>query len=112
MINADVREWGEFLVLHQSPNTKVKRLVINPGKSISMQYHNHRAELWFIESGEGNLYTMTDNGEFLVKKLHHSTIYHVEVGQWHRVECTSDKPLCVIEIQYGESCVEEDIVRK
>lgn len=112
MKNADIRQWGSFLVLYESPNTKVKRLVIEPNKSISMQYHNHRAEIWFVESGEGKLYTMTDNGETLVKELDPTETYRVEVGQWHRVECTSDKPLCVIEIQYGESCVEEDIVRK
>jgi len=31
---------------------------------------------------------------------------------WHRLENSGTEPLCVIEIQYGDECNEEDIVRK
>lgn len=105
------RAWGKFVTYYDSQQAKVKRLIIDPTKSISMQYHNRRSEFWFVDSGVGNLYTMTDNGEVCVKTLQKHDSYHIEVGQWHRVENSGDQPLCVIEIQYGDICVEEDIVR-
>lgn len=106
------RQWGKFTTYYDSKQSKVKRLIIEPKKSISMQYHNQRSEFWFIESGKGNLYTMTDNGETLLKRLDKHDSYHIEVGQWHRLENPESTPLEVIEIQYGNLCVEEDIVRK
>ena len=109
---SEIRQWGKFMTYYDSQQSKVKRLILEPGKSISMQYHNQRSEFWFIESGEGNLYTMTDHGETLLKTLRKHDSYHVEVGQWHRVENCGSEPLEVIEIQYGKQCTEEDIVRK
>ena len=109
---SETRQWGKFMTYYDSKQLKVKRLIIEPNKSISMQYHNQRSEFWFIESGQGNLYTMTDHGETLLKTLNAHDSYHVEVGQWHRVENCGTVPLEVIEIQYGKQCTEKDIVRR
>jgi cytidyltransferase-like protein len=109
---SESRQWGKFMTYYDSKEAKVKRLVIDPAKSISMQYHNSRSEFWFVESGEGILYTMTDHGEKQIKTLRKHDSYHIEVGQWHRVENSGSEPLQVIEIQYGSECKEEDIVRK
>lgn len=109
---SESRQWGKFMTYYGSKQAKIKRLIIEPGKSISMQYHNHRSELWFIESGEGSLYTSTDGGELFLKKLKAHDFYRVEVGQWHRLENRASFPLEVIEIQYGTKCEESDIIRR
>lgn len=74
-----------YQVLHNSRQTKIKRLIIEPNKSISMQYHNSRSEFWFIESGEGKLYTLINDQEVFLRTLSKHDYYHVDLGQWHRV---------------------------
>lgn len=109
---AETRIWGKFMTYYDSKQAKVKRLVIEPGKSISMQYHNQRAEFWFIENGSGKLTTLVEDREISLRILEKHQYYHVDVGQWHRLENVGDVDLEVIEIQYGKSCIESDIVRK
>ena len=53
MKHHEVREWGEFFVLDEFPNAKVKRLIVKEGKNISYQYHNNRSEFWTIVECEG-----------------------------------------------------------
>lgn len=108
----ETRGWGKFMTYYTSPEAKVKRLVLEPGKSISMQYHNKRAEFWFIEQGVGKLLTMDGDKEIMKRRLQKHDSYHVEVGEWHRLENVGTENLYVIEIQYGDECNEEDIIRK
>lgn len=105
------RVWGKFLTYYDSKKVKIKRLLIEPGSTISMQYHNKRSELWFIERGEGKLTTLVENREVSVKTLGRYQSHTVELGSWHRLENVGKRTLQVIEIQYGEECAEEDIVR-
>lgn len=106
------RSWGKFLNYYEAETCKVKRLIISPGQSISMQYHNKRSEMWFVESGHGIVFTLTDSGPTPLRELKPQDFYHVTVGQWHKVANSGTTDLELIEIQYGESCVESDIVRK
>lgn len=107
------RIWGEFLNYYESSNVKIKRLILEPGKSISMQYHEKRSEFWFIESGIGDVYTLNDNqDEIVMKTLNKHKSYEVLPKQWHKLKNIGHEDLCVIEIQYGDLCSEEDIVRK
>lgn len=109
---SEERNWGKFITYYNTDSVKVKRLVVNPGKSISMQYHNLRSEFWFIESGCGHIYTLDKNEkETLSLKLEKHQYYHVPVSHWHRLENVSDDDLCVVEIQYGTKCTELDIIR-
>lgn len=108
---SETRQWGKFMTYYESDKAKVKRLILEPGKSISMQYHIHRAEIWFVESGFGTMYTMAGDKEIMVKNLEQHDYYRVELGQWHRLENTGTKDLCIIEIQYGHKCNEDDIIR-
>ena len=106
------RVWGKFITYYESDQTKLKRLVIEPGKSISMQYHTLRNEFWFVESGAGQIYSLDENkNEVFLSKLEKHQHYHVSVSQWHRLENVSDENLCIVEIQYGEKCNETDIIR-
>lgn len=108
------RIWGDSMTYHDSENAKVKRLILQPGKSISMQYHNHRSEFWFIENGVGKITTLDENEkEVTQRRLEKHEYTHVPKGSWHRLHNVSEtEQLEVIEIQYGEICEESDIVRK
>ena len=106
------RIWGKFLTYYDSNVTKVKRLLIAPGKSISMQYHQQRSELWFVENGTGEISTIGANGEeFVLRTVNLHDYYCVSVNSWHKLKNISDSPLSIIEIQYGNACNELDIIR-
>jgi cytidyltransferase-like protein len=102
------RPWGYYRVLHTTnTQVKVKELTVNPGKSLSMQRHSQRSELWFVGEGEA-----TVNWEYGNKKLKTFKQEIINVGEWHQLENKTDQPLKIIEIQYGNNCTEEDIERK
>jgi len=101
------RVWGDSMTYYESTQSKVKRLVIKPGSGISMQYHNKRSEYWFIEEGEAQI-----NGENFTMYLSKHEQYHVDKCRWHQLINIGSEDLKIIEIQYGEECVETDIVRK
>lgn len=109
------RNWGYYRVLHENgPTLKVKELTVDPHQKLSMQRHNYRNEHWFIVEGTATIYTL-DPETFETKLqtivLANNNIY-INVNNWHQLANEYDTPLKVIEIQYGETCVEEDIVRK
>jgi cytidyltransferase-like protein len=108
-----LRHWGYYRVLHEVPGTKVKKLTVEPGQSLSMQRHTYRSEYWHIASGECVVNSMTDNGYMLppaVLKEHN--FYKVPKKEWHQLTNPFNLPCKVVEIQYGEHCEEEDIERK
>lgn len=110
---SEERVWGKFLTYYDSNIAKVKRLVIDPGKSISMQYHEQRSELWFVEHGAGEVSTLGANGqEFVLKTIKLHDYHQVSVNSWHRLTNIGNEPLSIIEIQYGSTCDELDIIRK
>jgi cytidyltransferase-like protein len=102
------RQWGYYRVLHTiGDNVKVKELTVDPGKTLSMQRHKYRAELWFVAEGlAGN------NWDYGGKKIKPYKTEIINPNEWHQLHNPTDKPLKVIEIQYGEACIEEDIERK
>jgi cytidyltransferase-like protein len=109
------RDWGYYRVLHEDGATlKVKELTVNPQQKLSMQRHNHRSEHWFIVEGTATVYTL-DSETFEPKLqsivLTNSNIY-INFNAWHQLANEYDTPLKVIEIQFGEQCIEEDIVRR
>jgi cytidyltransferase-like protein len=107
------RAWGYYRVLHEGPRFKVKELTLNPGKGISMQYHNHRSEFWMVTEGRGSVYTLKLGPDpVLVDTLHVHDHFWVDQGLWHQLRNESDQPLRIVEIQYGDRCKEEDIVRQ
>lgn len=106
------RDWGVWRVLSDlDPGTKVKELIVYPGKALSWQKHNQRSEIWFIKSGEATLYTSNNNIIAYKRVLKETQDVTIPVHTWHRVHNNTDKLLHIIEIQYGSLCIEEDIVR-
>jgi cytidyltransferase-like protein len=111
------RQWGHYRVLYESPNAKVKELVVDSGKSLSMQRHQYRNEHWHIVSGTANVKTMIPSSPGSPDLPTHSQLYpnhtiNIPIGRWHQLSNQYTEPLKLVEIQYGEKCVEEDIERK
>ena len=108
------RNWGYYRVLHEvGPKTKLKELTVNPKTCLSMQKHDQRAEFWFVAEGEAAVYTLdqsSDQDQIGVFKQHEYIF--IGLNQWHMLCNETDQPLKLIEIQYGNNCVEEDITRK
>ena len=67
----DIRPWGEYWVLEDGETHKVKRILVNPGGRLSLQYHHHRAEVWTIVSGTGTITIGDEIKDFKTKELKH-----------------------------------------
>jgi cytidyltransferase-like protein len=107
------RPWGYYRVLHEVPGMKVKELTVNPGCSLSMQRHQHRAEYWIVSEGEAVVNREMASGYSLPSitlRKHIDT--KILTHEWHQLTNPHDTPLTVVEIQYGDSCIEEDIERR
>lgn len=108
------RAWGYYRILHEvGASTKLKELTVMPKTCLSMQRHDQRAEFWFVAQGEATVYTLdssTDHEHFGTFAQHSHVWIHR--NQWHMLCNETDQPLKLIEIQYGEACVEDDIERK
>jgi mannose-6-phosphate isomerase-like protein (cupin superfamily) len=101
------RKWGSWTLLDKGNGFKVKRLIIHPNQSISMQYHNHRAETWCILDGFGK--AQVAERTFDIRK---HTSFYIPIGVTHKVWNTSSTHnLVIIEVQQGEIVQEDDIVR-
>ena len=97
------RPWGGFENLLEAEAYKVKRLVIKPGQRISYQSHQKRAEHWYIVS-----VATIDDTEIPVGP---GSTVDVGVGVKHRVGCTGEEDLILIEVQTGTYFEEDDIER-
>tara|TARA_Y100000296_G_C5177168_1_gene260783 strand:- start:2907 stop:3638 length:732 start_codon:yes stop_codon:yes gene_type:complete len=100
------REWGWWQVLKEGDRTKVKELVILPGKEMSHQRHFKRNELWLVTEGE-----CTVNNHRSTKILKYHEHQYIPVEMWHSIKNHTDKVCKILEIQYGSECSEEDIER-
>lgn len=104
------RPWGEYRVLHDLSGCKVKELVIEPGKSMSMQRHFYRAEHWYVLKGQCQVEIINGNDSIIdTIKQNHS--YVIGQSVWHRGFNNFNEPCHILEVQHGEMCVEEDIER-
>lgn len=108
------RNWGYYRVLHEvGPTTKLKELTVNSKTCLSMQRHDKRAEFWFVAEGEAAVYTLDSSSDHdLVGTFGKHEHIFIARNQWHMLCNETDRPLKLIEIQYGDDCVEEDIERK
>jgi mannose-6-phosphate isomerase-like protein (cupin superfamily) len=107
------RQWGSFYNLFETKNIKVKELIIEPGKDMSFQKHLKRNEIWLVSEGSCDVNSAIESPEQEITKviLNRFDYYIVPVGQWHQICNPFDKAAHIIEIQYGEECKEDDIVR-
>jgi len=105
------RKWGYWRVLDDKGTIKTKELVIDPGCSLSDQRHFYRSEHWYVLTGNVQIDTEC-NGKWQIQMLSPNTTYVIGPNVWHKTTNTGDTPAHIIEIQYGERCVEDDIERR
>jgi mannose-6-phosphate isomerase-like protein (cupin superfamily) len=100
------RPWGWFEILFEEANLKIKRIMVKPGKRLSLQSHEHRAENWVIIQGQA-LFTLNEKtfnlgprrGVFIPEKTK------------HRMENPGQENLIFVEVQTGTYLGEDDITR-
>lgn len=100
------RPWGFYQQVHSGDRFQVKRLTVNPGASLSLQKHFHRAEHWVVVNGTA---LVTRDGEKIL--LHENESVYLPLGAVHRLENPGKIPLNLIEVQSGSYLGEDDIVR-
>jgi len=100
------RPWGTYEVLLSTDQYKIKRIIVNQGKRLSLQKHFHRNEHWIVVSGTA---TVTVGDEKKLIRPNEST--YIKMGEIHRLENEGKIPVVLIEAQVGEYTGEDDIVR-
>lgn len=105
-LEIDHRPWGWFEVLVDEANHKVKRIVVQPGRRLSLQFHRRRREHWFVVQGEG---IVTRGREEI--PIAPGDAVDIPVEAPHRIHNTGAEPLIFIEVQLGTYFGEDDIVR-
>jgi mannose-1-phosphate guanylyltransferase len=100
------RPWGTYTILEDTPGYKIKRIVVQPGKRLSLQKHFHRSEHWIVVSGTA---TVTVGDQTQIVRPNEST--YIKMGEIHRLTNDGKIPVVLIEAQVGEYTGEDDIVR-
>ncbi|AGI21999.1 mannose-1-phosphate guanylyltransferase/mannose-6-phosphate isomerase [Pseudomonas sp. MT3] len=100
------RPWGTYTVLEEGSRFKIKRIVVKPGASLSLQMHHHRSEHWVVVQGMAKV----TNGES-VRLVNSNESTYIPAGHRHRLENPGVIDLVMIEVQSGEYLGEDDIVR-
>ena len=100
------RPWGWYDSIDHGERFQVKRIMVKPGASLSLQMHHHRAEHWIVVSGTAEV----TNGEQVILLSENQSTY-IPLGQTHRLANPGKVPLEIIEVQSGSYLGEDDIVR-
>jgi mannose-1-phosphate guanylyltransferase/mannose-6-phosphate isomerase len=100
------RPWGNYDSIDNGVRFQVKRIVVRPGASLSLQMHYHRAEHWIVVTGTAQV---TRGDEVLILAENQST--YIPLGTPHRLKNPGIVPLEIIEVQSGAYLGEDDIVR-
>jgi len=100
------RPWGTYTVVEEGPHYKMKRIVVKPHASLSLQRHQHRSEHWVVIAGTAEIV----NGEQTLRLEHDQSTY-IPAGHKHRLSNPGDEDLVIIEVQTGSYLGEDDIQR-
>ncbi|WP_295055930.1 mannose-1-phosphate guanylyltransferase/mannose-6-phosphate isomerase [Sulfuricurvum sp.] len=100
------RPWGTYTILEDTNGYKIKRIMVKPGKRLSLQKHFHRNEHWIVLSGTA---TVTVGDKTYMVQPNEST--YIKAGEIHRLANLGKIPLTIIEAQVGEYTGEDDIIR-
>jgi mannose-1-phosphate guanylyltransferase / mannose-6-phosphate isomerase len=100
------RPWGWYDSIDSGPRHQVKRIMVKPGASLSLQMHHHRAEHWIVVTGTAEV---TVGDKVLLLAENQST--YIPLGETHRLRNPGKVPLEIIEVQSGSYLGEDDIVR-
>lgn len=98
--------WGSHTVIFHGDLYKVKKINVDQGKQLSLQFHNHRDEHWIIVQGSG-LLTIKDE----TKNIKENEYIYIRKNQIHRIKNNGNQELILIEISTGNYLEDDDIVR-
>lgn len=101
-----IRPWGVYTVLNESARYKIKRIVVKPQATLSLQSHHHRSEHWIVVSGAAQV---VNGDESYLLSTNESTF--IRAGEKHRLSNPGVIDLVLIEVQSGDYLGEDDIVR-
>jgi mannose-6-phosphate isomerase len=105
-MNITERPWGTYEIIREDEKSKVKRIVVNPGKRLSYQTHEKRSEYWVIVEG---------TGQVLIDDVPSAALagdaFIIDQGIAHRIANVGEDNLVFIEVQLGIYFGEDDIVR-
>ena len=99
------RSWGKYTLLTEGKDYRVRKVEMNPGKSLTMQMHYHRSEHWTVISGTGKI-TIDDKESIFTENQ--ST--YIPMGVKHKLSNPGKIPLVIIEVQSGKYINDDDIV--
>ena len=105
------RPWGWYRVLDERANYKIKELVIEPGKSLSMQRHFNRSEYWYVLNGKCDLIILKGADEITNKLKKQTGGFEIPEKTWHKGTNPYSDNCHILEVQYGSECSETDIER-
>lgn len=100
------RPWGRYTVMQAGPGYQVKQVEVDPGKRLSLQFHNYRAEHWVVVQGQA---LVTIGREEMLVRSNESVYVPLKIP--HRLENPGTEPLRIIEVQTGSYIGEDDIER-
>ena len=100
------RPWGYYDSIDHGERFQVKRIVVHPGGTLSLQKHHHRAEHWVVVHGTAEVTIGTE-----VKSVHENESIYIPIGTVHRLANPGKIPLELIEVQTGSYLGEDDIIR-
>ena len=100
------RPWGSYEILESGATFQVKRIVVSPGRSLSLQLHHRRSEHWVVVEGVASI--TIDESEF---ELQANESTYIPIEAKHRLQNRTSEPLTIIEVQVGDYLGEDDIER-
>ena len=104
--SAESRPWGIYRVLLETPYTKVKEIVVHPHQRLSLQYHNHRSEVWTVVKGDGSVQLGDETA-----KIFTEDVVQILEKEPHRI-MAGDSGITFIEVQLSSDGIfsEDDII--
>ena len=100
------RPWGSYTSVEEDSTWKIKKIIVNPYSSLSLQMHNYRSEHWIVVSGNAEVQIGNN-----VKKLVANESIYIPSRTKHRLSNPGENPLILIEVQSGTYVGEDDIIR-
>ena len=100
------RPWGHFISIDEGPMWQIKKIIVNPNSSLSLQMHHHRSEHWVVVKGTACV--EIDSKKTILKK---NQSINIPLGAKHRLSNPDKNQLIIIEVQSGSYLGEDDIIR-
>ena len=107
------RPWGMYYVMEDSPLYKVKKIIVHPGKRLSLQSHERRSEHWTVVSWVATVDIRDPDFKDVeqIRMLRQNEGCYIPSKHLHRLANTSNDPLVIVEVQCWDYTGEDDIVR-